>query len=155
MKQPAHSVIENSSKERDMDNIIIEKKWNDGELIEIQLFSNNDLINVHQDCYISKSDLKDNAERILQYAAKPKQECYIEFGRKMGNYTPAFSMLLLPIDSCGHMRIEMDVEIVDNDTRSHRCSFYVNSELGLIERFARKMLGLLNAEIGWQIQLIE
>lgn len=138
-----------------MDNIIIEKKWNDGELIEIQLFSNNDLINVHQDCYVSKSDFKDNAERILQYTANPKQECYIEFGRKMGNYTLAFSMLLLPSDVYGHMRIEMDIEIVDNDTRSHRCSFYVNSELGLVERFAHKMLGLLNVEVGCRIQLIE
>ena len=36
-----------------MDNIIIEKKWDDGELIEIMLFSNNDFINVHQDCYTS------------------------------------------------------------------------------------------------------
>ena len=155
MKKQVLSMILNLSEERDMDNIIIEKKWDDGELIEIMLFSNNDFINVHQDCYTSKDDFRDNAECILQYIANPQKERYLEYGRKAGNFTPAFSMLLLPIDVYGHMRIEMDVEVADNEVRAHRCSYYVNSELGLIEQFAHKMLALMNAEVGYRIKLIE
>lgn len=56
-------------------------------------------------------------------------QCYLEFGNKEGNYTPAFSMNVLPADTSGHVKIEVDLEIVDNDKRSHRCCFYVESEL--------------------------
>lgn len=54
----------------------------------------------------------------------------MEFGKKEGNYTPAFSMCMSPADMSGHVKIEVDIEIADHDTRSHRCCFYVKSELG-------------------------
>lgn len=43
-------------------------------------------------------------------------------------------MKLLPTDYYGHVKIEVNIEIDDNDTRSHRCCFFVNSELGLVEQ---------------------
>lgn len=68
-----------------------------------------------------------------------QEACYLEFGHKEGNYTTAFSMKLLPADVQGHVKIEVDIEIDDNDTRSHRCCFYVNSELGLVEQMGKTL----------------
>lgn len=138
-----------------MDNIIIEKEWNDEELIELKVRSNAEYIDVYQECYISESDLEKNADTILNYIERPEKECYVEFGNKTGNYTPAFSMKFLPVDNFGHIKIEMDIEIADNNTRSHRCAFYVNSELGLVEQFAYKIKALLKAEVGYLIRLVE
>lgn len=52
----------------------------------------------------------------------------MEFGKKEGNYTPAFSMCMLPADISEHVKIEVDIEIADNDVRSHRRCFYVKSD---------------------------
>lgn len=138
-----------------MDNIIIEKKWNDEELIEIKISVKSEFISIYQECYISESDLVKDAEYILEYIEKPEKECYVECGNKSGNFTPAFSMNFLPIDIYGHIKIEMDMEIADNSTRSHRCSFYVHSEIGLVEQFAYKILMLVKSEVGYQIALVE
>jgi len=54
-------------------------------------------------------------------------------------------MELLPADSSGHVKIEVDVEIDDNDTRSHRCCFYVNTELGQVEQLGKGELCDLHA----------
>ena len=64
-------------------------------------------------------------------------------------------MLFLPLDANGHVKIEMDIEIADNNIRAHRCSFYVDTEIGLLEQFAYKMQMLLKGEDGYEIKLIE
>lgn len=137
-----------------MDNIIIEKRWHDDELLEIKITASTEQIRVNQECYISECALIKNAECILEYISVPEKESYIEYGSKTGNYTPAFSMKFLPIDVYGHMKIEMDMEINDNHTRLHRCSFYINSEIGLVEQFAHKLKQLINEKDGFYIELI-
>ncbi|MDE7258755.1 MAG: hypothetical protein K2N77_05900 [Lachnospiraceae bacterium] len=77
----------------------------------------------------------------------------MEFGKKEGNYTPAFSMCILPVDTSGHMQVEVDIEIADNDTRTHRCCFYVKSELGLIERLGISLKNLVTALEGETVLL--
>ena len=74
-----------------------------------------------------------------KYVKNHDSEMYIEFGNKKGNYTPAFSLKFFPLDSKGHLVIEADLEIADNNTRCHRCIFYIDAELGAIERFAEKL----------------
>ena len=138
-----------------MDNILIEKIWHDKELMEIRIIAKTEFVNIYQECYIAESDFEKNIESIFQYIEEPKRECYTEYGNKKGNYTPAFSMLFLPIDVHGHIKIEMDIEIADNNTRTHRCLFYVNSEIGLLEQFAYRMKILIKAEDGYEIKLTE
>lgn len=77
----------------------------------------------------------------------------MEFGKKEGNYTPAFSMCMLPVDTSGHVKIEVDIEIADNDMRSHRCCFYVKSELGSIERLGMTLKKLIKEPDGCQVSL--
>ena len=47
-----------------LDNIIIEKKWHDEELIEIKIRIKSEFISIYQECYISESDLVKDAEYI-------------------------------------------------------------------------------------------
>ena len=122
-----------------LDNIIIKKNWEEDNLLELKVKAKSKFVNAYQYCYIQGNELQNIGETIIDYVQKNNQECYVEFGEKTGNYTHAFSLQFLQADKSGHVQIEVDIEIDDNDARSHRCTFYVNSELGLIEQFGKRL----------------
>lgn len=134
-------------------NLIFQKVWQDGNIIELKITANSEYANVTQSCYVENSFLEGISVIIGEYIKNYDKMCYIEFGNKEGNFTPAFSMEILPIDSRGHMQIEVDLEIEDNDARAHRCCFYITSELGLVERLGHKLSVLANQEIGCTVAL--
>lgn len=125
-----------------MDNIIVSKTYHQDNLIQLKFEAKSKYISVWQDCFIEDVNLKNNIEEILNFI-KDKKETYVEFGVKTGNYTPAFSMQLNS-DRMGHIEIELDMEIQDNNTRKHRCLFYIKTEEGLLENFANNLKGLLS-----------
>lgn len=122
-----------------MDNIIFEKVWQDDNLIELKISANSEFVSAHQNCYIEDKKLKELSEKICNFVEDYNENCYLEFGKKEENYSPAFSMNILPADMLGHVKIEVDIEIEDNDTRAHRCCFYVKSELGLVEQLGKAL----------------
>lgn len=122
-----------------MDNIIISKLWQDDDLIELDVIAKSKYVTINQSCYVSIEDIIKNSELIEKYVKNSDNEMYIEFGNKKGNYTPAFSLKLFPMDSHGHLIIEADLEIDDNNTRCHRCIFFIEAELGSIEHFAKEL----------------
>lgn len=137
-----------------MNNIIFEKVWQDNNLIELKISASCEFASAYQSCYIEDKKLEEIAEEICAFARNFNKSCYLEFGEKRGNYTPAFSMCMLPADMSGHVKIEVDIEIADNDTRSHRCCFYVKSELGLIERLGKRLKGLILEQVGNEVSLL-
>lgn len=136
-----------------MDNIIFDKKWQDEHLIELKISADSEFVSAYQRCYVQDTALVEISEKIQNYIDNYNESCYLEFGHKEGNYTPAFSMNILPADETGHMKVEVDIEIADNDTRIHRCCFYVKSELGLIERLGISLKGLVDAVEGEKVYL--
>ena len=129
-------------------NLIFEKIWKDGDLIELKITAISEYVNAFQNCYVENSFLEEASVIISEYIKNYNKECYIEFGKKEGNFTPAFSMKFLSADIRGHVKIEVDLEISDSDERVHRCCFYVNSELGLIEKWGKDLSVLGDKEIG-------
>lgn len=81
-----------------MDNIIFEKIWQDDNLIELRIAANCEFVSAYQNCYIEVKRLKEISEKITTYLNDSSISCYLEFGQKEGNYTPAFSMCILPSD---------------------------------------------------------
>lgn len=136
-----------------MDNIILKKIYTDSELIEIEVIANNDFVNARQTCYVNEEVLKDIIKNIKNYLNLNNSSCYIEVGNKKGKSAPAFSMEFMKPNVYGHITIEMDMEICDNEERNHRCKFYVKSEIGLVERFTEEIIRLLRYEIGENISL--
>lgn len=136
-----------------MDNITFEKIWQDESLIELKICASSEFVSAYQNCYIQDKSLEQIADKICYFVENNEESCYLEFGKKEGNYTPAFSMCLLPADMLGHVKIEVDIEIADNDMRSHRCCFYVNSELGLIEQLGISLKSLIIEQEGIKIFL--
>lgn len=136
-----------------MDNLIFEKTWQDESLIELKISAESEFVSAFQSCYIQDSRLEEITDKICDFVENYNEACYLEFGKKEGNYTPAFSMCMLPADMSGHVKIEVDIEIADNDMRSHRCCFYVKSELGLIEQLGIALKELLKGQEGSKASL--
>ena len=137
-----------------MDNIIFEKVWQDESLIELKISVQSEFVSAYQNCYVQNTILSDISDKIIEYVDNYKMIYYLEFGKKEGNYTPAFSMKILPAEVSGNVFIEVDIEIADNDTRSHRAIFYVKSELGLIERLGKGLKTLNNEEVGAAVSFL-
>lgn len=136
-----------------MDNLIFEKVWQDESLIELKISAKSEFVSAFQSCYIQDTRLEEIADKICDFVENYNEACYLEFGKKEGNYTPAFSMCMLPADMSGHVKIEVDIEIADNDMHSHRCCFYVKSELGLIEQLGIALKELLKGQEGNKVSL--
>ncbi|EIS4901707.1 hypothetical protein L0903_001102 [Listeria innocua] len=125
-----------------MNNLRISKYWEDNNLLEIKVSAESEFVKIHQLCYVQDAYLKGIGEKIIAYSLDYNEGCYVEFGQKEGNFTPAFSLDFLKADAFGHVKIELDMEIADNPDRAHRCSFYINSEIGLIEQFGKNLIRL-------------
>lgn len=123
-----------------MSNLEISKNWEDNNLLELSINAKSKFVTIHQLCYVQDTDLKEIGEKIIAYSFDAKEEIYVGFGEKEGNFTPAFSLSFLPADNSGRVKIEIDMEIDDNPDRKHRCKFYIYSELGLIEQFGRSLI---------------
>lgn len=61
----------------------------------------------------------------------------------------------MPKNKNGYIKIEVDMEINDIETRTHRCMLFVNTELGMLEKFREKMKRIKDFEIGKMICLNE
>ena len=130
-----------------MNNLIMEKVWEDGKLIELKIEGVSEYATAYQNCYVQDARIKEAGNMINEFITSSKESCYIEFGSKEGNYTPAFSMKLIRPEISGKLKIEVDIEIADNDSRCHRCVFYIDSELGAMERFAKGLYSLSSGAV--------
>ena len=136
-----------------MDNIIFEKIWQDDYMIEIMVTATSEYVTAHQTFYIDEERLNEISQKIEQYINFLKEPCYIQTGEKSGNYTPAFSMTLSNIDMSGHIKIEVDIEISDIEDRSHRCLYYIKTDLGSLEIFGKKIERLCHSKVGSKVWL--
>lgn len=137
-----------------MDNIIIEKVWQDTNIIELKITANSEYVKAYQNCYVEDVLLEEAADKISKYMKDYNNSCYLEFGNKEGDYTPAFSINILPADTTGHVKIEVDLEIADNEKRAHRCCFYVTCELGQVERLGQSLKAVVLNDEGTSISLL-
>ena len=136
-----------------MDNIIIEKIYEDTDLMEIKINVISKFVTAHQHCYTYSEGLETHSDEIISYSKKIQEDYYAEFGEKEGNYTPAFSLKFLKAEANGHLKIEVDLEIDDNEERKHRCSCYIKTDLGSVERFGNALRSLATSDVGVEIRL--
>lgn len=136
-----------------MDNLKFKKIWKDESLLELKISANCEFVSAYQNCYIEDIALREISKKIYSYISNHNSTYYFEFGKRDNNYTPAFCMSILAADTFGHVKIEVDIEIFDNDNHLHRCCFYVNTELGSIERLSDSLIKLINAPDDFEISL--
>ena len=134
----------------EIDDITIKAKWSEDTQEGIAYFysteviGKSDYVTVKQQCYIGTDELKTVGKKIIKFSYEYKNKLYIQFGSKTGRTAPAFSLEIMPKGSLGEVKIEVDMEIDDNDEKKHRCVFYVGTDLGRLEKFGKSMIAFAN-----------
>lgn len=127
-----------------MGNLIFEKIWEDIHALEFKIEAKNQYATVWQTCYTDESELKENIDSLLQFIDSEQKYCYVEFGCKTDNSTPAFSIEASFADRSGHILLELDMEIDDNSERKHRCQLYIKTDMTSLEQFCKQLLNPLH-----------
>jgi hypothetical protein len=136
-----------------MDNIIIKKIYTEDNLLQIRINSYSQYISIWQDCIVDTIQYYNNLDLMLNFLKNKSEKCYVEFGHKTGNYTPAFSMNINKLDNLGHYVIELDMEICDNINREHRCMFNIKTEYGQLENFIKKLKSIDTIPVEYKVSL--
>lgn len=136
-----------------MGDIIFEKTLHDDNLVILNITATSELARARQRCYINSESLFDYSKTLCSYALSSEKECYVQIGEKEWDMTPMFSMKIIRTDKLGHVVVEVDVGIEDDETWAHRCCFYVGSDIGAIERFGLRIGKLEGAPVGTVISL--
>lgn len=132
-----------------MDNIIFEKIWEDECMIEIKITAISSYVTAYQTFYITEDKLSDIANEISNY----KDNLYVETGNKTGNNAPSFSMFVTSYNAIGKLNIEVDIEIDDINNRSHRCIYYVKSNIDSLKKLGNNLSTFYYSDIGTIILL--
>lgn len=127
-----------------MDTLKICKNWEDENLIELRVEASNDYVHIWQTCYTARKSLNDFCSMLNGFLYGNKSGFYHEFGEKSGDYTPAFSMDISRTDKSGHIKIDLDMENEDDETRKHRCGLYVHTEEGKLFEFNNEFKALID-----------
>lgn len=137
-----------------MENIKITKLYSDLNCIELRIYIQSEFVTAFQTCYVEDIVLKDASNRILNFINGKLPTCQLVFGHLGGNYTPSLEMVLTQ-DKKGHVLFDVTIELNDDAKPKHQCCFYLNSEIGLLEKFAKALNYLVDAPENTEISLID
>lgn len=132
------------------DNLIFKKIWQDEHMLEIKITAVSESIKISSDYYITPELITEIGTYILKFISENQKQGIITVGTFGGNNTPAFSMQM-NCDKCGHILLDITMELNDNARPKHQCSFYIKTEPGLFEKFARSLNDLICAPLDTQI----
>lgn len=106
--------------------------------------------------YVTYSLIDDLVHPIKQFISGQVIETYWSNEEKGDFSTTCISFRFLPKDKLGHIFIEVYMELDDGgDYSNHNCVFYLNTEIGLLERFFERLPKLKQKSSGIKLTLNE
>ena len=122
------------------DNIIINKQWQDNEVILIKIKCYTSIITAETEVYVVDYLIDDLIYQIEQFLDGKVEESFWESGERGDFSTTCASLRFLHKDRAGHVLIEVFMELDDGGKYSeHNCCFYINTEIGLLTTFCKKL----------------
>ena len=137
-----------------IDNLIITRFWQDVEFFQIEIQCKTEFIFVTGKVYTTNSLIDDLYNKLEMFlSGKVKTICW-ENGKMGDSTTPSIRMHFLSKDNLGHVLVEVFMEIDDGGSlSSHNCCFFLNTEIGLLHQFKKKLLSLKTPQLGVRISL--
>lgn len=122
-----------------MNNLYITKIWEDINMKEWLVKAQNEYVSVTQTVYVQEETIQEIINTIQAFLDSGSTQ-YVEIGKKSGNYTPALSIKMKTKTVKGDVLIEMDMEVGDSEQREHRCSLYIETDIGALERLKEQLV---------------
>lgn len=136
------------------DYIDIQKLWYDHDLAQFAIVCSSAVITASAKIYVTDALIDDLVHQIKQFINGQVIESYWANEKKGDSSTTCVSLRFLPKDKLGHVLIEVYMELDDGgDYSSHNCCFYLNTEIGLLERFCEKLPKLKQKSLGIELSL--
>lgn len=143
-----------------MDNIIFKKIWNDsGEignnnnfLFEVKLTCSNENITVSEIYYMCDQFAK-KISNAIKIVIQKQNEQIVDFTNKKENPIEGYSFKISPPDVHGHVIVFVEMGIGNDNKKPHHSTFIVETELGLLEIFGKKVEKMAELELNEEIAL--
>lgn len=136
------------------DYIDIQKLWYDNELAQLAIVCSSAVITASTKIYVTDALIDDLIYQIKQFLSGQVIESYWANEEKGDDSTACVSLRFLTKDKLGHVLIEAYMELDDGGTySSHNCCFYLNTEIGLLERFCKSLSRLKQKTSGIRVVL--
>jgi hypothetical protein len=127
-----------------MDNLSIERVWEDIEFFEVEITAQSKLVCAKVKSYIQDPKIDELVSRLTSFPKSINDRYYWENGKRGDDWTPFVSLEFWCEDKLGHVVIEVYIEIDDGASYTkHNCCFFVKTDIGLLNSFG-KSLALLN-----------
>ncbi|MCC8043679.1 MAG: hypothetical protein LIO69_09295 [Oscillospiraceae bacterium] len=135
-----------------MDNIIIEKIWQDDLMFEILITSYSKNAIISSCGYVTNDFIEEESAKILDFLKGDIFECNIDLGIEADDVIAFHSKIQK--DKAGHIILDITQVLNDDANPIHTCSCFIKTEFGILENFIKKLLFLPKAEIGDKISLL-
>ena len=124
-----------------MDNIALQSKWSDEteKFVEVRLSCETKFLTIYQECYLFEDDMAKVFIAMDDYIENPNSAIKIIFGDDRAGGSGYFIFSLTPINVREELKIELDMEVADNEEGLHRCQFYVDTQLENLKHFRNNL----------------
>ena len=138
------------------DYISMEKIWQDVFCYQIKITCASSCVVATNEFYTSDDSIDDLFNGLNDFIIGKTKEFLWENGEKEDHSTACITLKFIHKDKLGHILIEVYMELDDGGSySSHNCCFYLNTELGLLEEFCKKLPTLKLELLGIEVVLNE
>lgn len=136
------------------DYILMKKIWQDAFCYEVKITCVSSCVTATNDIYMSDACIDALSNGLNNFVKGNTEEFFWKSGEKGDDSTACITFEFMHKDKLGHIIIEVYMELDDGgDYSSHNCCFYLNTEIGLLERFCKKIPVLKQEMLGIEVVL--
>lgn len=135
-----------------MDDIVITKIWSDIDFFEVDIKFLSKYVIITQSYYLQESQVSNIIKELYALCNFSKSEIDIKLGEWNDKNMSSLFMHICA-NKNGYVKFDVTVSIIDESDPVHKCSFFINSEIGLIYNFIFKLEKIFDMNVGCSIYL--
>lgn len=134
--------------------ITLRKTWYDNELTELKVVCSSTLITASAEIYINDRLIDELVHQLRHFLNGDVTETCWANTTKGDDSVTCVAFRFMHKDKLGHIWIEVYMELDDGGKYSeHNCCFYINTEMGQLEEFCKKILILKEKRLWTEVTL--
>ncbi len=114
--------------------------WRDGDFIELQVICSSTVVSATAQIYVTNQLIASLISQIQMFLSREVEETTWINEKRGDDTTACLSLRFINADNCGHILIEVYMEIDDGGAYSvHHCCFFLRTEIGLLTTFGKNL----------------
>jgi len=137
-----------------MNCLSIERIWEDNDFFEIEVIAQSMYVCAKTTNYTTVEAINELSLLLNTFTNNFDDRCFWRSGEKGDGTTPYISFEFIRKDKCGHIDIEIYMEINDGASYDkHHCCFFIQTELGMLNEFGKSLFILNQSGVGKRVFL--